>query len=303
MPAPIRLWQESNYVDFVPNSSRCDRPATGKAEARCYAGKPGHGAIQVMILARRGEVDLEGEFARGRCGRGVDRCEPDPRRRHAAEGAAGSCALELERLLYRRPCRLRLGRRRHHGRQRSVLLRQVPELRRARLRCQGLSRRLARRRELAGPVHRRWARDRPFADRYPGLVVRVRRRRSPTARRSAMGRPPIPDGSTCSAPPARGSAIWCGRRSSSTAPAASLGRATSTTTDLVDSRFFLPPFAPDTDGHFASTSTPTWRFGWVAGIGGEARVFDSNWLARLEYLHYDFGHSGSSVAPDPLIHR
>ena len=113
-----------------------------------------------------------------------------------------------------------------------------------------------------------------------------------------MGRPPIPDGSTCSAPPARGSAIWCGRSSSSTAPAASLGRATSTTTDLNDPRVFLPPFA-GSDGHFASTSIPTWRFGWVAGIGGEVRLFGSNWLARLEYLHYDFGNSGSFSFPDP----
>jgi len=41
-------------------------------------------------------------------------------------------------------------------------------------------------------------------------------------------------------------------------------------------------------------STPSWRFGWVAGVGGEAKVFDSNnWLVRLEYLHYDFGNSGS----------
>lgn len=41
------------------------------------------------------------------------------------------------------------------------------------------------------------------------------------------------------------------------------------------------------------TSKPDWRFGWAAGGGVEARLFDSNWLARLEYLHYDFGDSGS----------
>jgi opacity protein-like surface antigen len=45
----------------------------------------------------------------------------------------------------------------------------------------------------------------------------------------------------------------------------------------------------------ASRSTPSWRFGWVAGLGAEARLFDTNWLARLEYLHYDFGNSGSSA--------
>ncbi len=55
-----------------------------------------------------------------------------------------------------------------------------------------------------------------------------------------------------------------------------------------------PIFSP---GAFSSTSTPTWRFGWVAGLGVEARVLDTNWLARLEYLHYDFGNSGSFVGP------
>jgi opacity protein-like surface antigen len=42
------------------------------------------------------------------------------------------------------------------------------------------------------------------------------------------------------------------------------------------------------------TATPSWRFGWVAGAGGELRLWNSNWLARLEYLHYDFGDSGST---------
>ncbi len=41
------------------------------------------------------------------------------------------------------------------------------------------------------------------------------------------------------------------------------------------------------------TSTSSWRFGWAAGGGAEAKLFDSNWLARVEYLHYDFGDSGS----------
>jgi opacity protein-like surface antigen len=40
-------------------------------------------------------------------------------------------------------------------------------------------------------------------------------------------------------------------------------------------------------------SSPSWRFGWVAGAGGEVRLLDTNWLLRLEYLHYDFGDSGS----------
>ena len=41
---------------------------------------------------------------------------------------------------------------------------------------------------------------------------------------------------------------------------------------------------------------PSWRFGWVAGAGGEARLWNTNWLARLEYLHYDFGDSGNLSA-------
>ena len=36
-------------------------------------------------------------------------------------------------------------------------------------------------------------------------------------------------------------------------------------------------------------STPSWRAGWTAGVGGQMRLWNSNWLARLEYLHYDFG--------------
>jgi len=41
------------------------------------------------------------------------------------------------------------------------------------------------------------------------------------------------------------------------------------------------------------TSTPSWRLGWVAGAGGEVRLWNTNWLARLEYLHYDFGSSAN----------
>jgi opacity protein-like surface antigen len=44
----------------------------------------------------------------------------------------------------------------------------------------------------------------------------------------------------------------------------------------------------------SSSTTPSWRFGWVAGIGAETRLWDSNWLGRLEYLHYDLGDSGNS---------
>jgi outer membrane immunogenic protein len=39
------------------------------------------------------------------------------------------------------------------------------------------------------------------------------------------------------------------------------------------------------------TTTPSWRFGAVVGAGLEARLWNTNWLARAEYLHYDFGRS------------
>lgn len=38
-----------------------------------------------------------------------------------------------------------------------------------------------------------------------------------------------------------------------------------------------------------SGRTPFDRFGWVAGAGAEAKLPGSNWVGRLEYLHYDFG--------------
>jgi opacity protein-like surface antigen len=43
-------------------------------------------------------------------------------------------------------------------------------------------------------------------------------------------------------------------------------------------------------------TTPSWRFGWAAGLGAETRIWETNWLARVEYLHYDFGDSGSSFS-------
>ncbi len=43
-----------------------------------------------------------------------------------------------------------------------------------------------------------------------------------------------------------------------------------------------------------SAATVNWEFGWVAGIGVETRLWNTNWLGRIEYLHYDFGDSGSS---------
>ena len=38
-----------------------------------------------------------------------------------------------------------------------------------------------------------------------------------------------------------------------------------------------------------SGTTPFDGFGWVAGVGAEAKLPGSNWIGRLEYLHYDFG--------------
>jgi len=37
------------------------------------------------------------------------------------------------------------------------------------------------------------------------------------------------------------------------------------------------------------TITPRNHFGWVAGAGGEFRLGATNWVGRVEYLHYDFG--------------
>jgi opacity protein-like surface antigen len=65
--------------------------------------------------------------------------------------------------------------------------------------------------------------------------------------------------------------------------------------NLLTTRDFLPPFQPATDGAFANTSYANWRFGWVAGFGGEMRLFNSNWIGRAEYLHYDFGQSDAAA--------
>jgi outer membrane immunogenic protein len=35
--------------------------------------------------------------------------------------------------------------------------------------------------------------------------------------------------------------------------------------------------------------TPSDRFGWIAGAGAEVALWSTNWVGRIEYLHYDFG--------------
>ena len=45
-----------------------------------------------------------------------------------------------------------------------------------------------------------------------------------------------------------------------------------------------------------SITLPSSRFGWVAGAGAEMRLAHTNWLARLEYLHYDFGDAANSTS-------
>ena len=43
-------------------------------------------------------------------------------------------------------------------------------------------------------------------------------------------------------------------------------------------------------------SAPSWRFGWVVGVGAEQRIGTTNWIGRLEYLHYDFGTFESATS-------
>jgi outer membrane immunogenic protein len=48
---------------------------------------------------------------------------------------------------------------------------------------------------------------------------------------------------------------------------------------------------------FSTTSrTPLDRFGWVAGAGAEVALWNSNWVGRIEYLHYDFGTTESTTS-------
>jgi outer membrane immunogenic protein len=59
----------------------------------------------------------------------------------------------------------------------------------------------------------------------------------------------------------------------------------------VDTQILVAPGISQT----VITTQPRDHFGWVVGVGGELRLGNSNWLARLEYLHYDFGEVEQST--------
>ncbi len=69
--------------------------------------------------------------------------------------------------------------------------------------------------------------------------------------------------------------------SCSTAPQASPGNASI----AIDSQLLVAPGI----SQLVTNVTPRDHFGWVAGAGGEFRLGASNWIGRVEYLHYDFG--------------
>jgi outer membrane immunogenic protein len=55
---------------------------------------------------------------------------------------------------------------------------------------------------------------------------------------------------------------------------------------------------------FTATTTARDHFGWVAGAGVETVLWNSNWIARLEYLHYDFGtveSTSTRSSTDPAV--
>lgn len=49
------------------------------------------------------------------------------------------------------------------------------------------------------------------------------------------------------------------------------------------------------------STTPDDRFGWVLGVGGEAKLGGSGWLGRIEYLHYEFGTSETTTTVTSTI--
>ncbi len=49
------------------------------------------------------------------------------------------------------------------------------------------------------------------------------------------------------------------------------------------------------------TTAPRDWFGWVAGVGGEFKLFNNNWIGRIEYLHYDFGTVESTTVVNTTV--
>jgi outer membrane immunogenic protein len=66
-------------------------------------------------------------------------------------------------------------------------------------------------------------------------------------------------------------------------------QSTNETITTANSTTTLAPFFTTANLAVSSASS---EFGWVAGVGGEAKVYNTNWLFRVEYLHYDFGNQG-----------
>jgi opacity protein-like surface antigen len=55
--------------------------------------------------------------------------------------------------------------------------------------------------------------------------------------------------------------------------------------DRIDTERVVTPAVTQT----AVTRDPRDWFGWVAGVGAEAKLAGTGWVGRVEYLHYDFG--------------
>jgi hypothetical protein len=55
--------------------------------------------------------------------------------------------------------------------------------------------------------------------------------------------------------------------------------------DRIDFERVVTPAVTQT----AVTRDPRDWFGWVAGVGAEAKLGGGGWIGRIEYLHYDFG--------------
>jgi len=63
----------------------------------------------------------------------------------------------------------------------------------------------------------------------------------------------------------------------------------------LDTQAFVAPYSLQN-----TVTTALDRFGWVAGVGVESVLFNSDWIGRMEYLHYGFGavEAGRTVVHD-----